>query len=138
MKKCVIFTHFTMKIIRTCTWTVIWKFYLLKNILAYCGYSLTSPFFFLLSEHKHCDNTATNSNRENARSRMVTSLLGRMGTGTKDDESSTGRVWAAGFHLFFFLFFLFLPGLTWCTFWNLWTIHFFYFSNFFQAAFNYR
>jgi len=27
-----------------------------------------------LSEHKHCDNTATNSNNENARSRMVASL----------------------------------------------------------------
>jgi len=24
---------------------------LLKNILAYCGYSPTSPFFLLLSEH---------------------------------------------------------------------------------------
>ena len=53
---------------------------------------------FFLSEHKHCDNTATNSNSENARSRMVTSLRGSMGTGTKEDESSTGRIWAAGFH----------------------------------------
>jgi hypothetical protein len=25
-------------------------------------------------------------------------LLGSVGTGTKEDESSTGRVWAAGFH----------------------------------------
>jgi hypothetical protein len=25
-------------------------------------------------------------------------LLGSVGTGTKEDESRTGRVWAAGFH----------------------------------------
>ena len=69
-----------------------------KYFIAYCGYSMTSPFFFLLSEHKHCDNMATNSNSENARSRMVISLRGSVGTGTKEDESSTGRVWAAAFH----------------------------------------
>jgi len=51
-----------------------------------------------LSEHEHCDNTTTNSNSENARSRIVASLLWSVGTGTKEDESSTGRVWAAGFH----------------------------------------
>jgi hypothetical protein len=45
-----------------------------------------------------CDNAATNSNSENARSRMVASLRGSVGAGTKEDESSTGRVWAAGFH----------------------------------------
>jgi hypothetical protein len=50
------------------------------------------------SNHKHCDNAATNSNSKNARSRMVASLQGSVGTGTKEDESSTGRVWAAGFH----------------------------------------
>jgi len=49
-----------------------------------------------LSEQKHCDNT--NSNSENARSRMVASLRGSVSTGKKEDESSTGRVWAAGFH----------------------------------------
>jgi hypothetical protein len=53
---------------------------------------------FLLSEHKHCDNAATNSNSENARSRIVVSSRGSVGTGTKEDESSTGPVWAAGFH----------------------------------------
>ena len=41
---------------------------------------------------------ATNSKSENARSRMVASLRGSVGTGTEEDESSTGRVWAAGFH----------------------------------------
>ena len=61
-------------------------------------YSPTSPFFLLLSEHKHCDNVATNSNSENARSRMVASLQGSVGTGTKEGESSNGCFWAAGFH----------------------------------------
>jgi len=71
---------------------------LLKNILAYCGYSPTSPFFLLLSEHKHCDNAATNSNSKNTRSRMVASLWGSVGMGKKEDESNTGCTWAAGFH----------------------------------------
>jgi hypothetical protein len=48
---------------------------------------------FLFSLHKHCDNAATNSNSENARSRMMASLRGSLGTGTKEDE-----FWAAGFH----------------------------------------
>jgi len=51
-----------------------------------------------LSEHKHCDNAATNLNSENARSRMVACLRGSVDTGTKEDTSSTGRIWAAGFH----------------------------------------
>ena len=51
-----------------------------------------------LSEHKHCDNAATNSNSENARSRTVASLRGSVGTRTKEGESSTGHVWTAGFH----------------------------------------
>jgi len=71
---------------------------LLKNILADFGYSPTSPFFLLLSEHKHCDNIATNLNSENAKSRMVESLRGSVGLRTKEDESSTGRVWAARVH----------------------------------------
>jgi len=71
---------------------------LLKNVLASCGYSPTSPFFLLLAEHKHCDKAATNWNSENARSRMVASLQGSVVTGAKQDESTTGRFWAAGFH----------------------------------------
>ena len=74
------------------------KILFVKNILAYCGYSPTFPFFLLLSAHKHCDNAATNSNSENARSRIVASLRGSVATGRKEDESSTGRVCAAGFH----------------------------------------
>jgi len=71
---------------------------LLKNILAYCGYSPTSSFFLLLSEHKCCDNAATSSNSEIARRRMMASLQGSVGTRTKEDDSSTGRIWTAGFH----------------------------------------
>ena len=52
----------------------------------------------MLSEYKHCDNVATNLNSEHARSIMVASLQGSVGTGMKEDESSTGCVWAAGFH----------------------------------------
>ena len=99
MTKRVMVTPFTM-IIR-CTYLCITcnkKNLFVKHISAYCGYSPTPPFFFLLSEHKHCDNAATNSNSENARSRVVTSLRGSVGKGTKEDESSTGRVWAAGFN----------------------------------------
>jgi hypothetical protein len=100
MKKCVIVTNFATKITRMYLYITHnkRKFYLLKNILVYCGYSPTSPFFFLLSEHKHCDNMATNLNSKNARSRIVASLQGSVGTGTREDESSTGRIWAAGFH----------------------------------------
>ena len=105
-KRCIrneksVVTHLKMEII--CTYlhiicSLIRQFYLLRNILAYCGYSPTSPFFLLLSEHKHCDNAATNWNSENVRSRMVASLLGSVGTGSKEHESSTGRVWATAFH----------------------------------------
>jgi len=100
MKKLVIVTYFTIKILRTYLYiTCNKKILFVKNILASCGYSPTFPFFFvLLSEHTPCDNAATNSNSENARSRMVANLRGSVGTGTKKDESSTGRVWGAGFH----------------------------------------
>jgi hypothetical protein len=37
-------------------------------------------------------------NSENARSRMVAISGGSVGTGAKEDESSTGHVWAAEFH----------------------------------------
>jgi hypothetical protein len=87
MKKHVIVIHVTTKIIRTylnvtCN----------KKILVYCGYSPTSPFFFLHSEYKNCNNAATNSNSENARSRIVASLRGSLGTGTKEDELSIRHV----------------------------------------------
>jgi hypothetical protein len=40
---------------------------------------------------------ATNVNSEKARSRMEASSAGKR-MGVKEDESSNGRVWAAGFH----------------------------------------
>ena len=67
-------------------------FYLLKNILAYCGYSPTSPFFFLLSECKHCDNAATNSISKNARSRMVTDKF--VGKRRYGDKGRSVKYWA--------------------------------------------
>jgi hypothetical protein len=74
-----------MKIIRTYLHITCNKnIFLLKNILSYWGYSPTSQFFLFLSEHKHCDNAATNSNSENARSRMEASMLGSVGTGDKE------------------------------------------------------
>jgi len=56
---------------------------LLKNNFSYCVCSPTSPFFLLLSEHKHYDNAATNSNSEKYTSRIVASLRGRVDTGRK-------------------------------------------------------
>jgi hypothetical protein len=41
---------------------------------------------------------ATNANSESARSRMDASSAEKREYGDKEDESSTGRVWAAGFH----------------------------------------
>jgi hypothetical protein len=99
MKKRVTVTHFTMKIIHTCLYIICNKniLFVKKYLSAYCGYSLTSLFFLLLFEHKPCDNAATNSNSESDRSRMLAILPGSVGSGTKEDESNTGRVWAAGF-----------------------------------------
>ena len=117
--------------VHTCTQPVIKKFYSLKNILACCGYSLTFPFFLLLSEHKHCDNVATNSKSENARSRMVASLWGSVGTGTKNMGQVLGAFGLLDFTMLW-------PFLAWHAFWNLWTVNFFNFPIFFQATVNHR
>jgi hypothetical protein len=50
-----------------------------------------------LSEYKHCSNAAADVNSKNARRRSQV-LWGSMSTGAKEVESSTGHVWAAGFH----------------------------------------
>ena len=84
MKKSVIVTYFTMKVVFTYVHiTYKKKILFVKNILAYCWYSPTSPFFLLPAEHKHCDNAAPNWNSENARSRMVASSRGILGLGDK-------------------------------------------------------
>ena len=129
MKKRVIFTHFTMKIIRTYLYVNCNKKILfVKKILAYCGYSPASPFFFLFSAYTHCDYTATNSNSENARRRMVANLRGSVGTGKK-----MSHVLGA----FLLLDFTMLrPVLAWRAFWNLWTVYFFNFPIFFRPAVN--
>jgi hypothetical protein len=42
---------------------------------------------------------ATDVNSENGRNRMEASYVGKcVCVGTKEDESSTGRVWVPGFH----------------------------------------
>jgi hypothetical protein len=52
-----------------------------------------------LSEHKHCDNSATNVNRMKMLDEEMRQILGgSVSTGAKEDVSSTGHVWAAGFH----------------------------------------
>ena len=96
MKKCVTVTHFTMKII--CTYLYINCNKKISFVKKYLSLLWVFTDFSLLSEYKHCDNAATNWNSENTRSRMAASLQGNVGTGTKEDESSTGHVWAAGFH----------------------------------------
>jgi hypothetical protein len=48
------------------------------------------------SELKHCNNTATNANKGNARSRMEAGSVGS--AGSKEDESNTRSAWAARFH----------------------------------------
>jgi len=100
MRKHVIVTHFRTKIICTYVYITCNKKILFVKKYFSLLWVLTdfSILLFLLSEHKHCKNAATNSNSESARSRMATSLRGSVSTGTKEDESSTGRVWAAGFH----------------------------------------
>jgi hypothetical protein len=100
MKKRVIATHFRTKIIRiyrhlTCNKKILF----VKKYLSLLWIFTDFPFFLLLSEHKHCDKAATNWNSENARSRMVASLQRSVSTGTKEDESSTRRVWAAFHHV---------------------------------------
>ena len=93
MKKRVINTDFTMKIIRTYLYiTCNKKILFFKKYLNVLWVFTDFSTFLLLSEHKHRDNTATNSNSKNARSRTVASLRVSGGTGTKEDESSTGRV----------------------------------------------
>jgi hypothetical protein len=52
-----------------------------------------------LSEHKHCDNAATNANSKNIRSRMEASSVGKHGYRDKKDKSSAGHIRAAVFNL---------------------------------------
>ena len=82
-KKCNFYTFYnenhTTYLYITCNKNIL----CVKNYLSLLWYSSTSPLFLLLSEHKHCDNVATNSNSENASSRVVASLQGSVDGGTK-------------------------------------------------------
>jgi hypothetical protein len=113
------------KIIRTYRYiTCNKKILFVKNMLAYCGYSPTSPFFLLLSELKHCDNPATNSNSDNARSRILASVRGSVGTGTKKISQVLGAFGLLDFTMS-------RPVLAWRAFLKLWTFYFLNFQFFF-------
>ena len=100
------------------------KILFVKTILAYCGYSRTCPFFFLVSEHKDCDNAATNLNSGNARSRMVASLWEAWLRGNRKMSKLLGAFGLLDFTML-------RPVLAWRAFWNLWTVYFFNFPIFF-------
>jgi len=96
MKKSVTVTHFAIKIVPICPYiTCIKKILFDKKYLSLLWVFTNFSILLVVSEHKHCKNMATNSNSESARSR---DFQGSVGTGTKEDESSTGRMWAPGFH----------------------------------------
>ena len=79
----------------TCNKNILFVKKYLSLLWVFTDFSILLAAFW---RHEQCDNAVTNSNSENARSRMVASLRGSVGTGTGEDESSTGRVWAAGIH----------------------------------------
>jgi hypothetical protein len=104
------------------------KILFVQNILAYCGWSPTSPFFFLLSEPKHCDNVATNSNSENAaRSRIVASLRGSLDMGQRMMSQVLGAFGLLDVTVL-------LPVLAWRAFLKLWIVCFFNFPIFFFSG----
>jgi hypothetical protein len=84
-EKGVIMTHFTMKIIRTYLYKPCNKKILfVKKYLSLLW--VLNDFSFLLVAfwtHTHCDNAATNSNSENAISKMVGKFAGKRGYGDK-------------------------------------------------------
>jgi len=80
-----------------------------------------------LSEHKHCNNAATNSNSENARSRMVERLRGSVVWVQRREMSQV----LGAFGLLYFT--TLRPVLAWRTFWNLRTVYFFNFPYFFSG-----
>ena len=130
MKKRVTVTHFTMKIIRTYLYINCNKkiLFVKKNILAYCGYSPTSPFFLLLSKRKNCDNVAT-------------AVIRTARTLEAEWWQVCGEAWVRGqrkmspvLGTFGLLDFTMLrPVLAWRAFWNLWTAYLFNFPIFFSV-----
>ena len=99
MKNRDVVTHFAMKIIRTYRYITC-----NKNILFVKKYQPIVGIHRLL--HSSCCVLHTNTaitrqlirTARTLEAEWLASLWGGAGTGTKGDESSTGRVWAAGFH----------------------------------------
>ena len=95
----------------------------LKILSSCCGHSPTSPFYLLLCEHKRYDNAATIWNSEKAKSRIMTSLRGRVDTGQKkiSPELDAFGLWDS---------IMLRSVLTWQAFWNLSTVYSFNFLKF--------
>jgi hypothetical protein len=121
-----------MKTIRTYLYITCNKkiLFVLKNILAYCGYSPTSPFFLLLSEHKNCDKAAT-------------AVIRTARTLEAEWWQVCGEAWVRGQRKMspvlcaFGLpdFTMLRPVLAWRAFWNLRTLYFFFnFTIFFSGC----
>jgi len=120
----VIVIHFTMKIIHTYLYITcnffffFFFFFFLENILAYFGYSPTSTFFLLLSEHKHA---------------ITRQLIRTARTLEAEWWQACGETWVRGqrkmnqvLGAFGLLDFTMLrPFLAWHAFWNLRTVYFF-------------
>ena len=91
MKKLVTIKHFTVKILRTYLYITCNKKILFVTKYLSLLWVFTDFSILLVAEHKHCNNAATNWNSENARSRMVASLLGKRGYG---DRGRRVKYWA--------------------------------------------
>jgi hypothetical protein len=86
MKKHVIVTHFTTKIVHmylyiTYNKKILYVKKYLSLLWVFTDFSILPVAFWT---HTHCNNMATNSNSENARSRMMASLRESVGTGKKE------------------------------------------------------
>ena len=86
MKKHVIVTHFTTKIVRmylyiTYNKKILYVKKYLSLLWVFTDFSILPVAFWTQT---HCNNMATNSNSENARSRMMASLRESVGTGKKE------------------------------------------------------
>jgi len=128
-KTCYCYTFYNKKTyVCTCTQSVIRNFYLLKSILAYCGYS---PNFSILL-YAFCRNINTAIMRQ---------LIRTVRTLEAEWWQVCGEVWVQGqrkmsqvLGAFGLLDFTMLrPILAWRVFLNLWTIYFFNFPNFFPG-----
>ena len=129
MKKRVIVTHFTTKIL--CTYLYITcnkKILFVKKYFSLLWvFSDFSILYFFFPEHKHYDNAATNSNSENARSIMVASCGEASVRWQRKMSQTMGTFGLLDFTML-------RPVLAWRAFWNLWTVYFFNFPIFFFSG----